>query len=103
MVRYFRKSEAMWREEEASKALAMEGAEKGDDVAGIGTSIVLSSGRMHAFNILATEIWKLCDGKTLEEIVAALGEGFDVERVVLEKDVSAFLNELKELDLIYEE
>lgn len=93
----------MWREEEASKEQVSKGLETGEDVADIGTSIILSSGKMHAFNVLATEIWKLCDGKTLEEIVAALGEGFDVERVVLEKDVSAFLNELKELDLIYEE
>ncbi len=93
----------MWREEEASKEQVSKGLATGEDVADIGTSIILSSGKMHAFNVLATEIWKLCDGKTLEEIVAALGEGFDVERAVLEKDVSAFLKELKELDLIYEE
>ncbi len=103
MTRYYRKPDAMWREEEASKNLVMKGFEMGEDVAEIGTSIILSSGKMHALNVLGTEIWKLCDGKTGEEIISILSDGFDVEREVLEKDVIAFLEDLKELGLVYEE
>src|SRR5512140_1744396 len=100
MQRYYRRPEAMWREEEASKDLVMEGFEKGDDVAEIGTSIILFSGKMHALNILGTEIWKVCDGKTMEEIVSELRESFDVEEEVLKKDVCAFLENLKEIGLV---
>lgn len=103
MSRYYRNPAAKWREEEESKRQVAKGLETGEDIADIGTSIVLSSGKMHAFNVLATEIWKLCDGKTPGEIISALGEQFDVEHAVLEKDVSAFLDELMELGLIYEE
>lgn len=103
MPKYFRNAEAMWREEDLTREEALKGLEEGEDVSEIGTSIILFQGKMHAINILGTEIWKLCEGKTREEIVSELIKQFEVELPVLEADVSAFLNNMKELGLVYEE
>ncbi len=102
MKRYYRNTEAMWREEDQPKAQAMSGLAKGEDVTDMGTSIILAQGRMHSLNILGTEVWKLCDGKTLDDIVTALQNTFDVEPDLLRKDVASFLTELKGLGLINE-
>ena len=102
-MKIFRNTDAMWREEDKFREQAYSGLDKGEDVCDVGTSIVLYSGKMFSFNLLGTEIWKLCDGKTVEEIVSTLREGFEVEEEALKKDVSAFLENLKKEGLIYEE
>jgi GeoRSP system PqqD family protein len=99
-LRIFRNPDVMWREEEQYKEQALEGLEKGGDVENVGTSVLYSGGQMLSLNLLGTEIWKLCDGRTMDEIVAALVESFEVEPEVLEKDAAAFINELKEKDFI---
>ncbi|MDA8169043.1 MAG: GeoRSP system PqqD family peptide chaperone [Nitrospiraceae bacterium] len=101
-MRIFRNPEAMWREEDKFAEQAYDGLGKGEDVSEIGTSIILCAGKMHSFNVLGTEIWKLCDGKTAEEIVSGLREKFDVGEDVLREDVGDFLKGLKEEGLIYE-
>lgn len=101
-MKIYRNPEAMWREEDLQKARAAEGLEKGEDVGDIGTSIVLMNGTIHSLNILGTEIWKLCEGKTRAEIVAALQEVFDVGPDTLEADVSAFITNLIKLGLVDE-
>ncbi len=103
-MKIYRNPDVMWREEDEYKEQALEGLEKGDDVEEVGTSVLYSGGTMLSLNLLGTEVWKLCDGKTAGEIVSALLEEFDVERDVLSKDVEAFVDELKEKDFIrYEE
>lgn len=102
-MRIFRNPEAMWREEDKYKEQAYEGLDKGEDVSDVGTSIILYSGKMHSFNLLGTEIWKLCDGRTVEDIVSELGERFDVEEEILRKDVDSFLRNLREEGLVREE
>jgi GeoRSP system PqqD family protein len=92
----------MWREEEEYKKQAYEGLDKGDDVEYIGTSVLYSGSEMLSLNILGTEIWKRCDGKTVDEIVAGLVDIFDVEQDVLKRDASAFINELMEKGFIHE-
>jgi pyrroloquinoline quinone biosynthesis protein D len=101
-MKIFRNPDAMWREEDKFREQAYGGLGKGEDVSDIGTSVVLSSGKMFSFNFLGTEIWRLCDGKTVEDIVSELRESFEVEEDVLRKDVSAFLENLKKEGLIYE-
>ena len=94
----------MWREEDEYKEQALEGLEKGDDVEDVGTSVLYSGGQMLSLNLLGTEIWKLCDGRTMDEIVSSLVESFEVEPEVLKNDVAAFVDELKEKKFIrYEE
>lgn len=102
-MKIFRNPDVMWREEDEFMEQAYKGLDTGEDVAEIGTSILLHSGKMHSLNILGTEIWKLCDGKTLQEIVSSLREIFDVEEEVLMKDAGEFLQNMKDEGLVHEE
>ena len=102
-MKIFRNPDVMWREEDEFREQAYKGLDTGEDVAEIGTSILLHSGKMHSLNILGTEIWKLCDGKTLEEIMSSLREVFDVDEEVLREDVSEFLRNMKGEGLVHEE
>jgi GeoRSP system PqqD family protein len=95
-LKIFRNPDVMWREEDEYKEKALEGLEKGEDTGEIGTSVLYSGGEMLSLNILGTEIWKRCDGKTIDELVAELVEIFDVESEVLKKDTMIFMDELKE-------
>jgi len=101
-MKVFRNPDAMWREEDKFREQAYSGLGKGEDVSDVGTSVVLYSGKMFSFNLLGTEIWRLCDDKTVEDIISELRESFEVEEGVLRKDVSAFLENLKKEGLIYE-
>ena len=95
-MKIFRNPDVMWREEDEYKEQVLEGLEKGDDVSETGTSVLYADGTMLSLNILGTEIWKRCEGKTNEEIVSELVEIFEVEPEVLKNDASVFLIELKE-------
>ncbi len=95
-MKVYRNPDIMWREEDDYKLKAMGGLEKGDDTGGIGTSVLYSGGEMLSLNILGTEIWKRCDGTTVDEIVTELTEIFDVEYEVMRTDALAFMDELKE-------
>lgn len=96
----FRNPDVLWREEDDSKAEAYAGLAQGDDVADVGTSVLFSDGVMMSLNVLGTEIWKLCDGRSVEAMVAELTTQFDVEPSVLLEDATAFLAELKEKGFI---
>jgi GeoRSP system PqqD family protein len=102
-LKIFRNPDIMWREETGYREQALEGLEKGDDVEDVGTSVLYLGGTVLSLNILGTEIWKLCDGRTVDEIVASLLQSFEVEPDVLEKDVRSFLQELKEKGFIHYE
>lgn len=84
----------MWREELDAMNMARNGLENRDDVGDIGTAVLFSGGTMLSINLLGTEIWKLCDGRSMDGIVSELMETFDVEQDVLQKDVQAFIDEL---------
>ena len=84
----------MWREEVDALADAQAGLDRGDDVEELGTSVLFSGGTMLSLNYLGTEIWKLCDGRGVDQIVAELLTQFEVEEDVLREDVEAFLGEL---------
>ncbi|UFS70314.1 GeoRSP system PqqD family peptide chaperone [Geomonas sp. RF6] len=93
-MRYYRNPDVLWREEDEPRDEALAGLERGEDVEDVGTALLFDDSSILSINVLGTEVWKLCDGRTLEEIVAALGEEFEVESEVLAEDVSAFLAEL---------
>ncbi len=94
MNRIFRNPDVLWREEDEALTEAYLGLESGADVEELGTSLLFAGGEMVALNLLGTEIWKLCDGRTPEEIVTLLLEEFEVEPDILRADVDAFLAEL---------
>ncbi len=93
-MKVFRNPDILWREEEDSKARAYDGLTKGDDVSEIGTSVLFSDGVMLSLNVLGTEIWKRCDGRSEDEIVSELAGLFDVDPDVLERDARLFLSQL---------
>jgi len=100
----FRNEEVLWREEDESKAQAYDSLSKGEDVGGLGTSVLFSDGLMLSLNILGTEIWKRCDGRTLDEIIEDLLSQFEVDPGVLRQDALEFLSELEQKGFIrYEE
>ena len=89
-----RNPNVMWREEIDALAEAQAGLDRGDDVGEVGTAVLFSGGAMLSINVLGTEIWKLCDGRCIDDIVAELLEQFDVEEDLLRCDVRAFLDDL---------
>jgi len=99
-MRVVRNPEILWREEDESKAEAVAGLAKGDDVAEVGTSVLFSDGIMLSLNILGTEIWKRCDGRSVDDIVSDLITEFDVDPDVLRQDALLFLGELEQRGFI---
>jgi len=96
----FRNPEVLWREEDEPKAQALEGLARGEDTGDVGTSVLFADGVMVSLNVLGTEIWKRCDGRSIDEIVAELTVQFEVEDAVLREDARAFLEELFMKDFI---
>ena len=94
-MKVVRNPEILWREEDDARAEALVGLDRGDDVAEVGTSVLFSDGTMLSLNILGTEIWKRCDGRPVDEVLADLAEVFDVDPDVLRQDAAAFLAELQ--------
>ena len=94
MSKIYRNPDVMWREEDESREQANEALEKGEDAENIGTSLLFSDGMMVTLNLLGTEIWKMCDGRDVDEIVAELLPQFDVDADVLKNDVAGFFEEL---------
>jgi GeoRSP system PqqD family protein len=94
MERIVRNPDVLWREEDDAMAEAAQLLEQGADAAEIGTAILFADGTMVTLNLLGTEIWKRCEGRTKEEIVAELLDEFEVEVDILLNDVTAFLDEL---------
>jgi GeoRSP system PqqD family protein len=90
----------MWREEDEASEKAADALERGEDVEDIGTSLLFANGVMVTLNMLGTEIWKSCEGKSEGEIVAELLRQFDVEEDVLREDVRQFLAGLAEQGFI---
>ncbi len=96
MRRIVRNPDILWREEDEAMEEATALLEGGGEAAEIGTAILFSDGTMVTLNLLGTEIWKICEGVTEEEIVTRLLEEFEVEADILRHDVHAFLTELAE-------
>lgn len=96
MKRIVRNPDILWREEDDAVAEAAALLEQGGEAAEIGTAILFADGTMITLNLLGTEIWKRCEGLTIEELVTELLEEFEVEADILRHDVTAFLQELAE-------
>lgn len=100
MPKIFRNPDVLWREEEEPRQEAMDGLEQGEDVSDVGTALLFHNGQMISLNILGAEIWKLCDGRTVAEIIVELLAAFEVDENELISDVTAFLAELDEKGFI---
>jgi pyrroloquinoline quinone biosynthesis protein D len=99
-----RNPDVMWREEEETLADARDALDRGEDVGEMGTSVLFCGGTMLSLNLLGTEIWKLCPGRSIDDLVAELLPQFEVDEDTLREDVRAFLDELADKGFIaYEE
>ena len=99
-MRIFRNPDVLWREEDEPKAEAYKGLEQGEDISDVGTSVLFSDGMMVSLNVLGTEIWKQCDGRSIDDMVADLTSLFDVDPALLRQDALLFLDELAEKGFI---
>ena len=90
-----RNPDVLWREEGEARDEVMAGLEAGDDVSEVGTSLIFAGGQMVVLNFLGTEVWKRCDGKSVDDLVAGLLDEFEVDEATLRADVGAFLAELE--------
>jgi pyrroloquinoline quinone biosynthesis protein D len=95
-----RNPDVMWREEAEALAEAQAALDRGDDAGEIGTSLLFCGGTMLVLNLLGTEIWQVCDGRSIDDIVAVLLPQIEVEEETLRTDVRAFLDELAEKGFI---
>jgi GeoRSP system PqqD family protein len=103
MSRIFRNPEVMWRVEDDAVSEALELMAKGGEVEEVGTSLLFSDGVMVSLNILGTEIWKKCDGRSKEDLLADILAEFDVERDILQQDLDSFLEDLASKGFIHYE
>jgi pyrroloquinoline quinone biosynthesis protein D len=94
MKMVYRNPEVMWREEDEAVSEATGLLEKGEDADQVATSLLFADGMMVSLNLLGTEIWKLCDGRTIDDIVNVLINEFEVDPAILREDVNNFLTEL---------
>jgi methyltransferase-like protein len=57
--------------------------------------------KIHQLNPVASFIWNKLDGQnTLEQLVTAITEKYDVEQNAAKRDLERLLNELSDLNLI---
>ena len=86
MSKVFRNPDVLWRRESDSS----EAASHEEAVA----AILFSGGSMLSLNEFGIELWELCDGRTVDEMVASLLAEFDVDEDVLRADIQEFLDSL---------
>jgi len=92
MSRIFRNPDVLWRREsEISEGVPDEG-----DVA----AILFSGGSMLSINEFGLELWELCDGRTVDEIVTTLLAEYDVTEDLLRSDILEFMENLSQKGFI---
>ena len=62
--------------------------------------VVIDHQRLHTLNPVATRIWELADGRTLEEIVRVIVSEYEVEPDEAMKDAVALVDELARLGAV---
>ena len=92
MSRVFRNPDVLWRRESDYN----EGASQEDAMA----AILFSGGSMLSLNEFGIEIWELCDGRTVDEMVASLIPELEVDEDVLRTDILDFLDSLSQKGFI---
>lgn len=92
MAKIFRNPDVLWRREaDINEVEAPE-----ETVA----AILFSGGSMLSLNEFGIELWELCDGLTVDEMVAALLPELDVTEDLLRCDIMDFLDSLSQKGFI---
>lgn len=84
----------IWRDEPESREKIIQALEAGEDAIDSGWVIVVDSGEIHQFNLIAGDIWMLCDGTREEaDIVAELAVRYDADPTDIAADVGEFTSD----------
>lgn len=59
--------------------------------------IVIDARRLHTLNGVGSRVWQLADGRSVDAITRAIVEEFEVDRPTAERDIDAFVRELRDL------
>ncbi len=92
MSRVFRNPDVLWRRESDDS----EDTSQEEAVA----AILFSGGSMLSLNEFGIELWEMCDGRTVDEMVSSLLPEFDVAEDVLRSDILDFLESLSQKGFI---
>lgn len=63
-------------------------------IGGKAVVITIDHNQVHVFNSVGTRVWELADGRSLDSIVDAIVDEFEVERSQARLDVCAFAERL---------
>ena len=85
MAKIVRNPDVLWRRESDDSEAPPEEAV---------AAILFSGGSMLSLNEFGIELWEMCDGQTVDELVASLMSEFEVDEAVLRHDIQDFLNSL---------
>lgn len=92
-----RNEDLVWRDEPERREEIEEALERGEDAFEAGWVILVDQGEMHQLNLLAGDIWMLCDGTRDEgAIVSTLHELYDAPMEVIGADVAGFVGDCLE-------
>lgn len=96
-MKLHRNPDIVWRIEKRREQDILEAMERGEDVSGRGTVILIISGMMHQLNLVGGRIWSLCDGSRSEaDLVLELAREFEAGTDEIAGDVSEFVENLVE-------
>lgn len=83
--------DVIWRDEPERRDEIAAALERGEDAGQEGWVVVVDGGIIHELNLLAGDIWMLCDGVRDEEAIAeVLADRYDAPRDEILADVRDF-------------
>ncbi|TLN18776.1 PqqD family peptide modification chaperone, partial [bacterium] len=93
MGKFFRNPDLVWRDEPEERDAIITALDSGDEAAiDRGWVIIVEGGHMHELNLIAGEIWLLCDGELDEMGIAKkLALAYDAPAEEIVNDVRAFV------------
>jgi len=94
---YLRNPKLVWRDEPERREEILATLGKGVEDEESGWVIVVDGGDIHQLNLIAGDIWMLCDGTRDEGSIAAeLIKTYDVDPTMLAVDVTSFVRDCLE-------
>jgi len=99
-----RNPDLIWRDEPEEKDSILAALERGEEIGDLGWVIIVDGGVIHQLNLLAGEIWLLCDGNRDEDaVVSFLAEQYEAQPEEIRGDVREFVSDCRSRGWILEE
>lgn len=95
--RLTRNPDLVWRDEPEQREKIMAEMDAGVADSEMGWVIIVDSGEINQLNLIAGDIWMLCDGSRDEaEIADAIAAAYDADPSDISADVAEFINDCLE-------